>query len=71
MINTQTITDVVVPATPLTAQAIEYARRSCEPYLFNHAIADDKLPSACAVALAVMGALRHQDCSRKIEDCLI
>ena len=36
MINTQTIADVVVPATPLTAQAIEYARRSCEPYLFNH-----------------------------------
>lgn len=36
MINTQTIADVVVPATPLVDQAIEYARRSCEPYLFNH-----------------------------------
>ena len=36
MITTQTIAHAVVPATPLTAQAIEYARRSCEPYVFNH-----------------------------------
>jgi hypothetical protein len=36
MIDTQTIAEVVVPATPLTTQAIEFARLSCEPYLFNH-----------------------------------
>jgi HD superfamily phosphodiesterase len=36
MTNTQTIAHVVLPATPLTAQAIEYVRRSCESYLFNH-----------------------------------
>jgi hypothetical protein len=36
MIDTQTIAGVVVPATPLTTQAIEFARLSCEPYLFNH-----------------------------------
>jgi hypothetical protein len=36
MINTQTIAHVIVPATPLTAQAIEYARSNCKPYLFNH-----------------------------------
>jgi hypothetical protein len=36
MINTQTIAGVVVPATPPTTRAIEFARLSCEPYLFNH-----------------------------------
>jgi hypothetical protein len=29
---------VVIPATPIVEQAIEYARRKCEPYLFNHVI---------------------------------
>jgi hypothetical protein len=38
MIGTRTFAKINVPATALTDQAIEYARRSCEPYLFNHAM---------------------------------
>ena len=38
MIGTHAIAKINVPATPLTDQAIEYARRNCEPYLFNHAM---------------------------------
>lgn len=32
----RTIAGVVVPSTPIIDGAIEYARRHCEPYLFNH-----------------------------------
>ena len=38
MIDTRTIAKINVPATALTDKAIEYARRNCEPYLFNHAM---------------------------------
>jgi hypothetical protein len=36
MTNTQSIAGVIVPDTPLTSRAMEYARRRCGPYLFNH-----------------------------------
>jgi hypothetical protein len=29
---------IEVPATPIIDRAIEYARRTCEPYLFNHVV---------------------------------
>lgn len=34
--NSRMLAGVSVPDTPLVDQAIEYARRECEPYLFNH-----------------------------------
>lgn len=34
--NTRMLAGVSVPDTPLVDQAIEHARRECEPYLFNH-----------------------------------
>jgi hypothetical protein len=34
--ETQKLGGVVVPDSTITAQAISYARRACEPYLFNH-----------------------------------
>jgi hypothetical protein len=36
MASTQTIAGVVVPETPVVDRSIEYARRRCEPFLFNH-----------------------------------
>jgi hypothetical protein len=36
--ETRVVAGVLVPATPLVARAIEYAREHSEPYLFNHAI---------------------------------
>jgi hypothetical protein len=38
MASTQTIAGVVVPDTPLVGRAMEFARRRCEPYLFNHVV---------------------------------
>jgi hypothetical protein len=38
VIDTQVIAKIHVPQTPLTEEAVEYARRNCEPYLFNHAM---------------------------------
>ena len=35
-VATRLLAGVVVPDTPSIARAIEYARRSSEPYLFNH-----------------------------------
>ncbi|MDH7808661.1 hypothetical protein DXT91_11555 [Agrobacterium tumefaciens] len=34
--ETRIVADVSVPDTPLVDRAIEYARKTCEPYLFNH-----------------------------------
>jgi hypothetical protein len=34
--ETHIVAGVLVPDTPLIARATEYARRHCEPYLFNH-----------------------------------
>ena len=34
--STRTIAGVNVPDTPLIAATIEYARKQCQPYLFNH-----------------------------------
>lgn len=31
-----TLAGIVVPDTPIVSSAIEYARKNCEPYLFNH-----------------------------------
>lgn len=38
LIVTRTMAGVPVPDTPLVVNAIEYARASCEPYLFNHVV---------------------------------
>jgi hypothetical protein len=35
---TRTIAGIVVPDTALIGSAIDYARRCCEPYLFNHSM---------------------------------
>ncbi len=35
---TRTIAGIVVPDTALIGSAIDYARRYCEPYLFNHSM---------------------------------
>jgi hypothetical protein len=37
-IPTRILAGVSVPDTPLIDQAIAYARRACEPYLFNHVV---------------------------------
>ena len=34
----QTLAGVSVPDTELVASALAYARRACEPYLFNHVV---------------------------------
>ena len=36
--TTRTLAGIVVPDTPLVSRAIEYARKSTEPYLFNHSM---------------------------------
>jgi hypothetical protein len=35
-INTRMLAGISVPDTPLVGRAIDYARKTCEPYLFNH-----------------------------------
>jgi hypothetical protein len=35
-VEPRSLTGIQVPDTPVVAQAIDYARRACEPYLFNH-----------------------------------
>jgi hypothetical protein len=37
-ISTRTLAGVSVPDTPLVERALDYARRDCEPYLFNHVV---------------------------------
>src|SRR5215211_2103480 len=37
-IGCRLLAGISVPATPLVERAIEYARRKCEPYLFNHVV---------------------------------
>lgn len=36
--ETRLLAGIVVPDTPLVIGAIEYARKHCEPYLFNHSM---------------------------------
>lgn len=36
--ETRLLAGIVVPDTPLVIRAIEYARKHCEPYLFNHSM---------------------------------
>jgi hypothetical protein len=35
-IDTRTLAETPIPATPTVERAIEFARQKCEPYLFNH-----------------------------------
>ena len=37
-IEVRSLAGIQVPDTPAVAQAIDYARRACEPYLFNHVV---------------------------------
>src|SRR5215813_12264390 len=34
----QKLAGVVIPDTPQVGQALQYARETCEPYLFNHVV---------------------------------
>lgn len=36
--TSRTLAGISVPDTPLVQQALEYAQRECEPYLFNHVV---------------------------------
>lgn len=36
--ETRLLAGIVVPDTPLVIRSIEYARKHCEPYLFNHSM---------------------------------
>ena len=36
--STRLVAGIGVPDSPVVAQALEYAQRLCEPYLFNHAV---------------------------------
>jgi HD superfamily phosphodiesterase len=36
--NSRMLAGVSVPDTPLVGQALDYARRECEPYLLNHVV---------------------------------
>jgi len=38
VISSRILAGVSVPDTPLVEQALDYARRECEPYLFNHVV---------------------------------
>ena len=38
LLDTHVMAGVSVPESPLIAEALEYAQRLCEPYLFNHAV---------------------------------
>ena len=48
--TTRTLAGIVVPDTPLIARAIEYARKSTEPYLFNHSMRSWLFAAAIAKA---------------------
>ena len=37
-LSARVIAGISVPDSPLVADALEYAQRLCEPYLFNHAV---------------------------------
>ena len=37
-IDNRMLAGIQVPATPVVDQAMEYARKECEPYLFNHVV---------------------------------
>ena len=37
-VPTRKLAGVMVPSSPLVDRAMEYARRTCEPYLFNHVV---------------------------------
>jgi hypothetical protein len=59
---TRSLAGVIVPDTPIVSRAIEYARKYCEPYLFNHvmrswlfavALAEQKRATYDAEVLAV------------------
>ena len=48
--TTRTLAGIVVPDTPLVSRAIEYARKSTEPYLFNHSMRSWLFAAAIAKA---------------------
>jgi len=53
------IAGVSVPDSPLITDALEYARRTCEPYLFNHAVRS-------WLFAAKMGQLKGLDCDLEV-----
>jgi hypothetical protein len=57
--STQQIAGVSVPDSPLTADAIEYAQKLSEPYLFNHAMRS-------WLFAAKIGQVKAMDCDHEV-----
>ena len=53
--STQMLAGVSVPDTPLVQQALQFARRDCEPYLFNHVVRSWLL----AARIGQLGRIEH------------
>ena len=58
-LSTRVIAGISVPDSPLIADALEYARRLCEPYLFNHAVRSWLFAEK-------IGQLKSIDCDREV-----
>ena len=58
-LSTRLIAGISVPDSPLIAEALEYARRLCEPYLFNHAVRSWLFAEK-------LGQLKNVDCDREV-----
>ena len=58
-LSARVIAGISVPDSPLVADALEYAQRLCEPYLFNHAVRS-------WLFAAKLGQLKHIDCDSEV-----
>src|SRR5262245_32560079 len=59
VVTTRLVAGVSVPDSPLITEALEYAKRVCEPYLFNHAMRS-------WLFAAKIGQVRHVDCDLEV-----
>ena len=58
-LGSRAIAGISLPDSPLITEAIEYARKVCEPYLFNHAMRS-------WLFAAKIGQLRNIDCDLEV-----
>jgi len=58
-VDARVIAGISLPDSPLISQAIEYAQKVCEPYLFNHAMRS-------WLFAAKIGQLRNIDCDLEV-----
>ena len=58
-LSARVIAGISVPDSPLVADALEYAQRLCEPYLFNHAVRS-------WLFAAKLGQLKNIDCDPEV-----